>query len=209
MPHRGRSRAALTWVALCIAVLLTTTPAAAAIRINPRGPASTTWGSHVQSIGNRYAGASTDIVNGGNTLAFILGTEGRALRLEEITTGAMIVPTNLRGDTMPVDCFRIQGHVQDVGWQQKGSVAGTRGKGLRLEAVRLWSSCKNVSIQYQAHVQDYGWQSLRTQGQTAGTTGEARRIEALRVVVTLPDLSSLRDDYRQADRRACELFGAC
>ena len=38
-----------------------------------------------------------------------------------------------------------------------------------------------ASISYQAHVQDYGWVAWVSNGQVAGTTGQARRLEALRI----------------------------
>lgn len=38
-------------------------------------------------------------------------------------------------------------------------------------------------VTYTAHVQSYGWQAEAEEGQTAGTTGQARRLEALRIGV--------------------------
>lgn len=39
----------------------------------------------------------------------------------------------------------------------------------------------DTSISYQAHVQTYGWQEWVKDGEVAGTTGEAKRLEALRI----------------------------
>ena len=39
----------------------------------------------------------------------------------------------------------------------------------------------DLSIRYQAHVQTYGWQEWVKDGEVAGTTGEAKRLEALRI----------------------------
>ena len=36
-------------------------------------------------------------------------------------------------------------------------------------------------IKYQAHIQDIGWQEWKVDGETAGTTGEAKRLEAIRL----------------------------
>ena len=39
----------------------------------------------------------------------------------------------------------------------------------------------HYSIRYSAHVQDIGWQDWVADGQTAGTTGQARRVEAVKI----------------------------
>lgn len=38
-----------------------------------------------------------------------------------------------------------------------------------------------TSVNYQTHVQDLGWQSTVKDGQTAGTTGQAKRLEAIKI----------------------------
>lgn len=203
-------RVAAYLAALLAALLAGATPAAAtSLHTRPVGPASTTWRGHVQNVGNQSSGFYIDIVNERSAASFMLGTTGRSLRLEEVSVGAMTLPQNLRGQTMNLDCFQIQGHVSNVGWQRKGRVAGTRGLGLGLEAIRVWSTCTNVSVQYRAHVRNVGWQGWKTSGQTAGTTGQSLPIEALEVIVRLPDLSKYRDAYDEADRKACKLFGGC
>ena len=82
-------------------------------------------------------------------------------------------------------------HVQNIGWQSSnfydGQTAGTTGKGLSVEAIKI-----NVtelgrqgnltgSILYEAHVQDIGWQGEVADGQTAGTTGKNKKIEAIKI----------------------------
>src|SRR5664279_790878 len=52
--------------------------------------------------------------------------------------------------------------VQDIGWQSAvsdGADAGTIGKSLRLEALRinLTNAPAGASIAYQVHVEDFGW----------------------------------------------------
>ncbi|MCH4154592.1 MAG: hypothetical protein LKF32_08135, partial [Mageeibacillus sp.] len=100
----------------------------------------------------------------------------------------------------PVDFKTITGydgklmyqvHVQNIGWMdpvEAGQMAGTEGKGLRIEAVRIWLEgevAKHYSVEYIVHVQDYGnAQCYVCNGTVAGTTGESKRIEELTVRIT-------------------------
>ena len=79
-------------------------------------------------------------------------------------------------------------HVENKGWMDSvadGAVAGTQGKSLQMEALKInLSSLKDETgaalggtVQYRAHVQDYGWKSWSQNGQIAGTTGEKKRME--------------------------------
>lgn len=43
---------------------------------------------------------------------------------------------------------------------------------------------EGVSVAYSTHVQTYGWQNWVTDGTLAGTTGEAKRLEAIRICVS-------------------------
>ena len=91
-------------------------------------------------------------------------------------------------------------HVQRIGWQSAvtdGAEAGTEGKALRLEGLRLKLTGKlplGASIEYQAHVQRIGWQAAVSDGALAGTTGKGLRIEALRF--TLKGLTGYAVKYR-------------
>ena len=91
-------------------------------------------------------------------------------------------------------------HVQRIGWQAAvadGENAGTSGKSLRLEALRVKLSgdvSKGDSIIYQAHVQHIGWQNAVADGAYAGTLGKSLRIEAL--CVTLSGLDGCSVRYR-------------
>ena len=69
-----------------------------------------------------------------------------------------------------------------------GEVAGTTGRGLPLEALRLVLSDASTgeplgadAISVEAHVSNVGWQPAVGNGGTAGTTGQSRAVEALRV----------------------------
>ena len=80
----------------------------------------------------------------------------------------------------------VQAHVQDIGWQAavaSGKVAGTTGRGKRMEALKFALSGVSGVVQVQAHVSDQGWDSGWTDNQ-AGTTGKSRALEAVRIRLT-------------------------
>lgn len=75
---------------------------------------------------------------------------------------------------------KYQAFVQDVGWLnsvQNGETAGTTGKGLRVEAVRIDFS----GVQYCTHVQNVGWMGWKNSGEVSGTTDKNLRVEAVRI----------------------------
>ncbi|AAK80533.1 uncharacterized protein YjdB [Clostridium acetobutylicum] len=77
-------------------------------------------------------------------------------------------------------------HVENIGWQgavENGQEAGTDGKGLRIEALKLnlTNAPEGAHIQYQGHVQNIGWQDWKQDGEEAGTDGKGLRVEALRI----------------------------
>ncbi len=81
-------------------------------------------------------------------------------------------------------CYRA--HVQNIGWQGQvcnNQVAGTVGRGLRLEAIHIFlvNAPRGESICYRAHVQNIGWQSEVCNNQVAGTVGQSLRLEAIRI----------------------------
>ena len=81
---------------------------------------------------------------------------------------------------------QYQSHVQNVGWQGyslDGGMAGTSGRGLRVEAmnIKLINAPSNANIIYRAHVQNVGWQGWKSNGQMAGTSGQGLRVEALEI----------------------------
>ncbi|MGL4662909.1 MAG: CAP domain-containing protein, partial [Culicoidibacterales bacterium] len=80
-------------------------------------------------------------------------------------------------------------HVQNVGWQdyvKDGALAGTSGRGLRVESFRMKLSNLPVpgDISYATHIQNIGWQEARTNDQISGTTGQSLRMEAMRINLT-------------------------
>ena len=80
-----------------------------------------------------------------------------------------------------------QTHVQNIGWQnwvKNGEMAGTTGRGLRVEAFLANLSgemAEGSNIAYQAHVQNVGWQGWKNANQAAGTIGAGRRVECLQM----------------------------
>ena len=86
----------------------------------------------------------------------------------------------------------VSAHVQNIGWMDpvsSGKVAGTTGRGLNLEALKISLEVDGTASQEQlanaisveAHVSNIGWQAAVGNGGTAGTTGQSRAVEALRV----------------------------
>lgn len=130
------------------------------------------------------------------------GTEGESKRLEAIAielTGS---------DASRYDVY-YRVHAQSygwLGWAKNGQYAGTAGQGKRLEAIQimildkgrvpnngsvgysyveLGKSAKNTNmsgmVNYMTHVQSYGDQSYVYDGSISGTTGEAKRLEGIRI----------------------------
>ena len=87
-------------------------------------------------------------------------------------------------------------HVQTFGWQgwkYNGQMSGTSGQAKRLEGINIKLTNKpySGSIVYTTHVQTYGWQgnennqnTWRHDGQMSGTSGQAKRLEAIRINLT-------------------------
>ncbi len=81
-----------------------------------------------------------------------------------------------------------------LGWAKNGENAGSTGMSLRVEAIQIQllnktetiDSIKDAyltkpSLTYTAHVQDLSWQNKVNDGEVVGTTGEALRLEALKI----------------------------
>ena len=84
---------------------------------------------------------------------------------------------------------KYQSHVRNVGWQsavENGSLSGTTGRNLGLEAIRIDLDGQPCSggIKYQTHVQNIGWQDTVMDGALAGTTGRALNVEAINMSLT-------------------------
>mgnify|MGYP001595226915 CR=1 FL=1 len=93
---------------------------------------------------------------------------------------------NITGPIVSTISASYQGYVQNIGWQSQvcnGEVAGTVGKGLRVEALKinLIGAPAQAKINYQAYVQNIGWQDWVSNGQEAGTEKLGLHIEALKI----------------------------
>ena len=80
-------------------------------------------------------------------------------------------------------------HIENVGWQNtvsNGTVSGTEGKKLRMEAIKISLSSQEYTggVQYSSHVQNIGWQSWKEDGELSGTFGEKLRMEAIKIRLT-------------------------
>lgn len=139
------------------------------------------YSTYVQNIG------WTDFVENGA----VGGTVGKSLRLEAIKI-------RLSGDIANDYDLYYRVHCEDFGWldwAKNGESAGNEGYNKRLEGIeiRLIKKGNQIptnttrpfvypgNIYYSTHVQDKGWISSSADGQISGTTGQAKRIEALKV----------------------------
>ncbi|MGN0361974.1 MAG: hypothetical protein ACI4ET_03960 [Bilifractor sp.] len=143
------------------------------------------------------------------------GTEGYAYRLEAIQVlilpkgsaapsasyGGIVSQSSAAFDkkvVLPTISYRT--HVQNVGWQPyvtDGTISGTVGKSLRLEAINLSvgsNPYKSGGITYSTHVQNYGWQDWKSDGELSGTEGKSLRLEAIKIALT-GDLANYYDVY--------------
>jgi uncharacterized protein YjdB len=119
------------------------------------------------------------------------GTIGQSRRLE----GFSLVSRLPRGVFLQYNC-----HIQNIGdqppgggWLNEGAFCGTRGQGLRLEALRIRVAGPNAAryeVLYQCHIQDRGTSSWMRNGEQCGTTGLSLRLEAFRVIVLRNAFSS-------------------
>ncbi len=94
-----------------------------------------------------------------------------------------------------------QAHVANEGWMGSATAtagktlqAGTTGRGLQMEALRLSLSGVDGSVEIQAHVANEGWVSWSAN--EAGTTGRGWALEALRVRLTGAAANSYDIYYR-------------
>lgn len=143
------------------------------------------YSTHVQTYGWQ------DPVNDGE----VSGTSGQALRLEAI----QIALTGSNASNYDI-YYRV--HAQHYGWLDwacNGIAAGTSGYAYRLEAIEIRIQPKGEdapgstelpylngtygsgAVNYKTHVQSYGWQDWTWDGGLSGTSGEAKRLEGIRI----------------------------
>ena len=138
--------------------------------------------THVQSIG--WQGWKKD--------GELAGTTGQAKRLEAIQI-------RLTGDMADYYDIYYRAHVQSygwLGWTSNGEKAGSAGYGKRLEALEIRlvkkgdeapeigaESYKYPLVSYSAHSQSVGWQTAKYDNEVAGVTGQAKRLEAIKIQI--------------------------
>ncbi|EKK0947704.1 C39 family peptidase [Enterococcus faecalis] len=116
----------------------------------------------------------------GNGKAFLVGNEAK--RPDEIKPNV-----------------NYQTHVQNIGWQgvvKNGEIAGTSGKNLQLEAIKINLSDAALAgnIEYSTHIQNIGWQAYKANGALSGTTGKNLQLEAIKIKLA-GDVSRYYDVY--------------
>lgn len=83
---------------------------------------------------------------------------------------------------------KYQVHCQNIGWMSSvydGTVAGTTGRALRMEALKINLTSRGKSmVTYRTHVSQIGWQKWVKSGKQAGTTGKGLAIEAVQIKLT-------------------------
>ena len=113
-----------------------------------------------------------------------------ALEVQLVKKGTQVLsPQGLSYLYSPTLSYQVQG--QNYGWQaikMNGALAGTVGRGLRAEAVKIQLSNLpyglSGGVSYQVQGQNYGWQAAKTNGALAGTVGRGLRLETLKVSLT-------------------------
>ncbi len=139
------------------------------------------------------------------------GTTGLNIQIEAVQIKLVVKGGDPGASSAPAfisaPALTLQTHVATLGWMNpvdNGGVAGTTGRSLSIEALKLnVSSSVSGGIEYSAHVQDVGWQGWTSNGNVAGTVGCAKRIEALKVRL-IGDLSNCFDVWYRA---YCQDYG--
>ncbi|EOF07522.1 C39 family peptidase [Enterococcus faecalis] len=149
------------------------------------------WAKNSESAGSQSAAKRLEAIQiklvkkgeaapEGNGKAFLIGNEAK--RPDEIK------PT-----------VNYQTHVQNIGWQgvvKNGEIAGTSGKNLQLEAIKINLSDAALAgnIEYSTHIQNIGWQDYKANGALSGTTGKNLQLEAIKIKLA-GDVSRYYDVY--------------
>ena len=87
----------------------------------------------------------------------------------------------------PVAQLSYSAHVQNIGWQRsvgENMVAGTVGRGWRIEDMRLSLVGLDGSINYRAHIQGSGWVNIASDGESFNNVGRGLRMEAIMVALS-------------------------
>ena len=139
------------------------------------------------------------------------GTIGYSYRLEAIEI--KLVDKNST-PTFKTTCpfkkieLSYETHIEKIGWQEAvhdGATAGTSGKGLRMEAIKVNIPQPEYqgTVEYKAYVEGLGWQNYVKNGEVAGTSGQSLRMEAIKIKLT----GEMAEHYDVYYRVHVQMFG--
>ena len=130
------------------------------------------------------------------------GTEGYSYGLQALQV--KLVEKNGKAPGSTSGAFKApklsyRAHVAEIGWQgfvADGSVAGTTGRALAVQALEAYFPGGEGKVSIEAHVQDLGWVDPVTTSLTkyAGTVGKGKQMEAVRISLS-GDAASTYDVY--------------
>lgn len=115
------------------------------------------------------------------------------------TSGIKIISDGSNDTPIGTQSVAYTTHIQNIGWQNwkyNGEIAGTEGKSLRLEAIKInLENYPGATVKYSTHIQNIGWQDWKYNGEIAGTEAKSLRLEAIKIEATgLPE--GLEIQYR-------------
>ena len=164
---------------LCSVLLIFTLVEPLTMMASASSASSITYWAHVQNYGWMSPKNHSTQVPSENDYA---GTTGEGLQLECL---------QIQLNSAISGVVYVQSHIQDIGWTDatrsecgRAQRTGTEGRGLRMEAIRIWLDgdiANHYSVAYRTHVQNIGWQGWVSDGATAGTEGQSLRIEAIQI----------------------------
>ncbi|GFP75801.1 S8 family serine peptidase [Clostridium fungisolvens] len=153
---------------------------------NPTNLKADIFDSSLNSItelqSNYFSGSDYTLSKGTNSYLYVKVYDDSG-SLNKWTTNFSFNTTTLPDTSISINYLT---HVQNIGWQNyvsNGSISGTSGQSLRLEAMNIYLSNapSNMKIKYQTHIQNIGWQPWVYNGSLAGTSGLGLRMEAFRI----------------------------
>ncbi|MDO4805708.1 MAG: hypothetical protein Q4A07_00525 [Coriobacteriales bacterium] len=134
----------------------------------------------------------------------VAGSEGMALRIEALQVRIVPAGTGETGlSALSKPELRVKAHSANVGWQAsvgEGASAGTTGRALRLEALKLTMpgfDGVGGAISTRAHVSNVGWMNWTASGEVTGTTGRGLAMEAVQINI-IGNVASFFDIYYRA-----------
>ncbi|MDD4508415.1 MAG: C39 family peptidase [Eubacteriaceae bacterium] len=145
-----------------------------------------TWHSGDSSVASVGSDGKVTGIKAGNA---VIDAECQGLKASVSLRVSEKTPDEPEAVAAPVVTYQVHG--QNYAWQdwkKDGETAGTLGKGLQLEALKMKLTGDNLSqdsgIEYRAHVADIGWQDWVAGDAQIGTTGRKLEMEAVSMRLT-------------------------